>query len=194
MRIFQIYLFRLPSDTCSWQVKNLNTSLICLIFSVESWQRMIYGSKDYGFSESPYIKIFDNDKDLAKAVYREISKTRTMIICVPSSILTKLCAACVSNLLQTNRIIVYFRTEADLKQNRSEHIDHKVQCCLKHNLKQFLDGAEIRSILYKEGPIDPLALINKLKELEQRFLNKEKAAEAVKMLVKVYAHSYYVLF
>jgi hypothetical protein len=57
-----------------------------------------------------------------------------------------------------------------------------------------LDGAEIRSILYKEGPIDPLALINKLKELEQRFLNKEKAAEAVKMLVKVYAHSYYVLF
>jgi hypothetical protein len=158
---------------------------------------MIYALKDSGFSESPYIKIFDNDKDLFNAARREISKTREIIICVPSSSLTELCAAGVSSLQQTDRIILYFSTEADLKlyeQSRSEHIDHKVQCYLKHNLKHFLDETEIRSILYKKGPIDSSAVINKLKEHQQRLLNKEKAAEAVKMLVKVYGHNYYVLF
>jgi hypothetical protein len=158
---------------------------------------MIYALKDSGFSESSCIKIFDNDEDLFKAARREISKTRKMIICVPSSGLTELCAACVSSLQQTNQIILCFSTEADLKrykQNRSEHNDRKVQCCLKQNLQRFLDGEEIRSILYKDGPIDSLALTNKLQEVKQRLSDKNKAAEAVKMLVKVYGHNYYVLF
>jgi hypothetical protein len=142
--------------------------------------------KDSGFSESSYIKIFDNDKDLINEVYRKISEIDELVISVPASSLERICAACVSKLSQTNRVIAYFPTEADLKrykQNRSEHIDHKVQCCLEHDLRRFLDGAEIRSILYKVGPMDPSFLIKKLQGMGQRFSEKREAAEAVKILL-----------